>query len=283
MCVNAEATESLQTSELGKTTSYDKIRYNPKQLYAISRAQKRQELSLDPKNIAFFGFDCWNHYEVSWLNSKGKPKVAIAEIIYDCHSPYIVESKSLKLYFNSLNDLRFTSLSELEKLIQRDLEAIIQFPVQIVIHPLGKFQSYILAGEFEGECIDGLDIECSQYQVNPHFLSTYSEHVKETLYSDLLKSNCLITQQPDWASIQISYVGPKINREGLLRYIVSYRHHNEFHEQCTERIFHDIQRFCQPTMLTVYSRYTRRGGIDINAYRSTHPNMTQPNIRLIRQ
>lgn len=270
-------------SELGKETEYDQS-YNPDRLYAIPRSDKRKEIGIDPNTLPFSGFDCWNHYEVSWLNAKGKPIVATAEIYYDCTSPFIVESKSLKLYFNSFNYTKLNSVNDLEKIIQQDLEKIIDSDVTVIIHPLGHSKSATIHEKWEGECIDGIDVECTKYTVDPSYLSTSQKQVEEILYSDLLKSNCLVTHQPDWGSVQITYKGNKINREGLLQYLVSFRNHNEFHEQCIERIFSDIMTRCKPSELIVYGRYTRRGGLDINPYRSTKKvNFKNRNYRLIRQ
>lgn len=270
-------------SELGKKTDYDQS-YNPDRLYSIPRAGKRTEIGVNQNALPFVGFDCWNHYEVSWLNEKGKPIVAMAEIYYDCHSPMIVESKSLKLYFNSLNNTRFKSASEAEKTIKKDLERVITAEVNVILHKLVDSSNAQCHEHFDGTCIDDLDIECTTYTVTPDYLSTTDKLVKETLYTDLLKSNCLVTNQPDWGSVQIIYEGNQINHEGLLRYIVSYRNHNEFHEQCIERIFVDIMNYCKPSELTVYGRYTRRGGLDINPYRSTrNVDYSKMNKRLIRQ
>lgn len=248
---------------LGKKTEYNP-HYNPQALFAIPRKNKRDEIGV-PDKLPFFGFDSWNHYEVSWLNPKGKPQVALAEIIYGCDSPNIIESKSMKLYFNSLNN---TQLSDIQATIKKDLEERVGSKVTVSILPV--YEGRFFTG-FNGDCIDGLDIDCSKYTVEPSFLTIESESVEETIYSNLLKSNCPVTNQPDWGSVQIAYKGKKINREGLLRYIVSFRNHNEFHEQCIERIFMDILRQCGPEVLTVYGRYTRRGGLDINPYRSTKP------------
>lgn len=269
--------------ELGKKSEYHS-HYDASKLFPISRTSKRLELGLDPKQLPFRGFDLWNHYEVSWLNLKGKPIVAIAELIYDCLSPYIVESKSLKLYFNTLNNTRFASVNEVQSLIAKDLSQSIHADVLVTLRVLGQEQTP-MRPTLEGECLDDLDIECNAYEVAPSSLSTTELEVEETLYSDLLKSNCLVTFQPDWGSVWIQYKGPKINREGLLHYIVSFRNHNEFHEQCVERIFSDILSFCRPNELTVYGRYTRRGGVDINPYRTTKsgPLCHFPNIRLPRQ
>ena len=270
-------------SELGKKSDYDAT-YNPEKLYPIPRAPKRIALGIDPANLPFFGIDCWNHYEVSWLNEKGKPMVAIAEMIYDCSSPMLIESKSLKLYFNSFNNTHFKNTTKLEMLIKKDMEARVEAPVLITISPLETLKNAPLLHSFFGENIDELDIECSTYQVDASFLQVSEQVVEETLCSDLLKSNCLVTNQPDWGSIQIIYKGKKINREGLLKYLISYRNHNEFHEQCIERIFIDIMRHCKPESLTVYGRYTRRGGLDINPYRTTEKTPFEgKNTRLIRQ
>ncbi len=270
-------------SELGKKSDYD-LTYNPDRLYPIPRAGKRQEIGINSSALPFFGFDCWNHYEVSWLNEKGKPMVGIAEIIYDCRSPKLIESKSLKLYFNSFNNTKIKDKFELENIVKSDLEKRIDSEVSVTIYSLAEARQFKVIESFDGETIDNLDVGCSIYQVEPSFLSVIEEEVEEILYSDLLKSNCLVTNQPDWGSVQIAYKGKKINREGLLKYLISFRNHNEFHEQCIERIFVDIMTYCKPEQLTVYGRYTRRGGLDINPYRSTENTLPGgKNKRLIRQ
>jgi 7-cyano-7-deazaguanine reductase len=267
-------------SELGKDTSYDQT-YNPGRLFPIPRSVKRQEIGVDPVKLPFQGVDLWNHYEVSWLNPKGKPMVAVAEIILPCESPNIIESKSMKLYFNSLNHSKFESMETLQKIISQDLSKTAGALVHVQLKKLSDEQ---VSGALKGENIDDLDVDCSLYTVNPGFLKTSQKQVEETLCSDLLKSNCLVTNQPDWGSIQIHYKGPKIDREGLLKYLVSFRNHNEFHEQCIERIFVDILKFCKPQELTVYGRYTRRGGLDINPCRSTKLlDANGLNARLVRQ
>lgn len=268
-------------SELGKKSDYESS-YNPSRLYPIPRAPKRQEIGINPDKLPFNGFDCWNHYEVSWLNDKGKPMVGIAEIIYDCRSPKLIESKSLKLYFNSFNNTRISDIETLKFIIKQDLEKCIEADVVVRIVTLDKAHAFNIE-TLKGQSIDALDVECSVYLVEPDFLSVEDEEVSEILCSDLLKSNCLVTNQPDWGSVQITYTGKKISREGLLKYLVSFRNHNEFHEQCIERIFVDIMNKCKPTSLTVYGRYTRRGGLDINPYRSTEQVAIKGNPRLIRQ
>lgn len=270
-------------SELGKKSEYD-ANYNPERLFPIPRKSKREEIGVDPDNLPFYGFDCWNHYEVSWLNLKGKPMVAIAEIYYDCRTPCIIESKSLKLYFNSFNNTSFSTATEVETIIKRDLEKAVQGEVYIDIHLLSSIKHSDIHKKLDGECLDDLDIVCDKYMVEPSYLTTSNETVEEVLFSDLLKSNCLVTNQPDWGSVQIKYKGCKIDREGLLKYLVSFRNHNEFHEQCIERIFTDIMNHCKPLELTVYGRYTRRGGLDINPFRSTEKiDFKAINQRLIRQ
>lgn len=271
-----------KTLELGRKSEYEST-YNPEKLFPISRIEKRIELGFNPIVLPFWGFDSWNHYEVSWLNPSGKPIVAIAEILYDCHSPNIIESKSFKLYFNSFNNSSFDSLQEVERIIKQDLSQAVGAEVTVSLAPLGK-QQVPLNSSFAGESLDDLDVACVNYSVAPFLLKTEEGWVEETLHSDLLKSNCLVTFQPDWGSVQIHYKGPKINREGLLQYIVSFRNHNEFHEQCIERIFNDILTQCNPEELTVYGRYTRRGGLDINPFRTSVKEYAavQP-MRLIRQ
>ncbi|WP_133140403.1 NADPH-dependent 7-cyano-7-deazaguanine reductase QueF [Legionella genomosp. 1] len=278
-----ELSVNPQQSELGQSSEYDD-HYNPERLFAIARAPKRKEIGIDPMALPFYGFDCWNHYEVSWLNEKGKPVVAIAEIIYDCATPNIIESKSLKLYFNSFNNTRFKDNEAVKQIVKQDLAQRVGGDVQVRILSLTESGYNHIELTAAGECLDGLDVTCSVYQVEPNYLCTENVRVEETLYSDLLKSNCLVTNQPDWATVQIAYTGKKIDREGLLKYLVSFRNHNEFHEQCIERIFADIMNRCQPEKLTVYGRYTRRGGLDINPYRSTEKSKFQGlNFRLVRQ
>jgi 7-cyano-7-deazaguanine reductase len=259
---------SAEESELIKRTAYE-AHYNPDKLFPIPRQKKREEIGVTGA-LPFFGIDIWNHYEVSWLNEKGKPIVAIAQIIYGCDSTHIIESKSMKLYFNSFNNTQFKDATAVCEVVRKDLVARLgTFSLTVVITPVAEFKEEKILAKLEGICVDDLDVSCDTYSVNPEFLTTENEMVTETLYSDLLKSNCLVTNQPDWCSVQISYKGRKINREGLLRYIVSFRNDNEFHEQCVEKIFMQIMQRCQPEELTVYGRSTRRGGLDINSYRST--------------
>jgi len=271
-------------SDLGKKTTYE-THYNPDKLFSIARKTNRDAIGI--KNpLPFHGVDIWNHYEVSWLNKKGKPIVGLASIIYDCTSPNIVESKSLKLYFNSLNNTTFESTTTLEETIQKDLiEKLNTNLVQVSVMPLSTYPEEKILSQWSGICLDDMDIECSVYHTNPDFLKISSSLVvEEIVYSDLLKSQCLVTNQPDFCSVQIAYKGNLIDHSGLLRYIVSFRETNEFHEQCIEKIFMHILERCKPERLSVYGRSTRRGGLDINAYRTTDKNDLLPvNTRLSRQ
>ncbi len=254
--------------ELGQTSVGDTA-YNPKRLFPIPRAPKREELGLNPTDLPFKGVDIWNHYEVSWLNTKGKPCVAVARIMYGCTSPYLIESKSLKLYFNSLNQTEVESTEALQALIEEDLTASLGSQVKVYIFPLSASQTRLITPRFSGLCVDGLDVACSVYEVDASLLEVQEDVVEEVLCSDLLRSNCPVTNQPDWGSVQVRYTGPRIAPESFLKYIVSFRNHQGFHEQCIEHIFVDISKYCSPESLTVYGRYTRRGGLDINPYRST--------------
>lgn len=274
--------QDLQHSALGKSVEY-LSQYNPSLLFAVPRAEQRKAIGVS-QSLPFFGADIWNAYELSWLNSKGKPQVAIAEICIPCQSAFLIESKSLKLYFNSFNQHRFHSFEAVHKAVAEDLSARVQDVVTVRLIPLDESINRYMPGfiQLAGTCIDEMDIATECYQPNPDFLKTENRVVHEQLYSHLLKSNCLITGQPDWASVWIEYEGPAIDHEGLLRYIISYREHQGFHEQCVEHIYMDILRRCKPEKLTVCAYYTRRGGIDINPFRS---NFSQPvgRFRLVRQ
>ena len=249
-------------------------------LLPIARKISRNKIGIIT-DLPFHGLDIWNHYEISWLNDKGKPLVAMAEIIYPCDSPNLIESKSMKLYFNSFNNTKITDVFKLQKIIQEDLTTRVGMNVSVTIKHLADAMIY---AALEGECLDNLDITCSVYARDKSFLTTDDSIVEEVLYSNLLKSNCPVTGQPDWGSVQIAYKGRKINHEGLLRYIISYRDCTDFGEQCVEQIFTDILTMCQPEELIVYGRYTRRGGIDINSVRATKNIKYQiENKRLCRQ
>lgn len=254
-------------SPLGKPAVYPSA-YDPALLFPMPRARQRELLGLGA-TLPFFGMDVWNAYELSWLNMRGKPQVAIATLLVPADSPDMIESKSLKLYLNSLNQSRLAGSEALLALLQTDLSAGFGAPVQVQLTGPENFGKLKL-GEFDGLLLDRLDIEIDHYRPDPALLKTDSNDVpvEETLVSHLLKSNCLVTGQPDWASVQIRYVGTPIDQEGLLRYLIGFRDHNEFHEHCVERIFVDILRQCRPQKLMVNARYTRRGGVDINPWRS---------------
>lgn len=260
--------KSLEALSLGKETQYHD-QYDAGLLQGVPRSLNRDSLSLTAENLPFHGGDIWTMYELSWLNSKGLPQVAIGHVELDATTENLIESKSFKLYLNSFNQTRFESWDIVEKTLLKDLTICAKGKVNLTIYPLSHFTSQPIV-DFAGECIDEQDIEIDNYQFDAQWLneSTTDTLVEETLVSHLLKSNCLITNQPDWGSVAIQYKGKKIDREKLLRYLVSFRQHNEFHEQCVERIFHDIMQLCAPETLTVYARYTRRGGLDINPWRS---------------
>jgi 7-cyano-7-deazaguanine reductase len=275
-------TNSAQQSPLGKTSAYE-TQYAPQLLFPIPRQAKRDELQLSG-TLPFFGVDIWNAYELSWLNLRGKPQVAIATVTVAADSPNIIESKSFKLYLNSFNQTRLAGPDALLALLREDLSKGFGAPVQLTLTLPDAFQT-LKMGELDGLLLDRLDIEVERYTPSPSLLSSRRDEapVEETLVSHLLKSNCLVTGQPDWASVQVHYVGPQIDQEGLLAYLIGFREHNEFHEQCVERIFVDILRQCAPQKLAVYARYTRRGGLDINPWRSNFTGARPPNLRTARQ
>ncbi|GAA3896246.1 NADPH-dependent 7-cyano-7-deazaguanine reductase QueF [Gibbsiella dentisursi] len=260
--------QALAGLKLGKPTAYHD-QYDATLLQPVPRSLNREPLGLYPQSLPFHGADIWTLYELSWLNDKGLPQVAVGEISLNANSANLIESKSFKLYLNSFNQTRFANWDAVRSTLQRDLAACAQGEVSVALFRLEQLAGQPIA-MLAGECIDEQDIAIDNYDFNAGYLqgANTGPQVEETLVSNLLKSNCLITNQPDWGSVQIQYRGPQIDREALLRYLVSFRHHNEFHEQCVERIFNDVLRFCQPEQLSVYARYTRRGGLDINPWRS---------------
>ncbi|BEV73444.1 NADPH-dependent 7-cyano-7-deazaguanine reductase QueF [Paludibacterium sp. THUN1379] len=272
-----------ENSPLGKKVDYQD-HYDPSLLFPIPRRAKREEIGIDEAALPFRGVDIWNGYELSWLNARGKPQVAIVTFEIPAESPCLIESKSFKLYLNTFNQTRLDNEQALLDCLTRDLSQAAGAPVRVSLTRRADFAAERFA-ELPGESIDELDIEVSDYGPDPLRLHAHAgDIVEETLCSDLLKSNCLVTGQPDWGSVTIHYQGPRLDREGLLRYLIGFRQHNEFHEQCVERIFADIQRQCAPARLTVYARYTRRGGLDINPWRSNDPQATGPvNLRTARQ
>ncbi|HGH3371508.1 TPA: NADPH-dependent 7-cyano-7-deazaguanine reductase QueF [Kluyvera cryocrescens] len=260
--------QALSGLTLGKTTDYRDV-YDASLLQGVPRSLNRDPLGLHADSLPFHGADIWTLYELSWLNAKGLPQVAVGHVELSHETVNLVESKSFKLYLNSFNQTRFANWEAVQETLERDLSACAQGKVTVALYRLDEVEGQPIA-HFHGSCIDNQDIEIDSYQFNADYLdgAAGQQVVQETLVSHLLKSNCLITHQPDWGSVQIQYRGPQIDRKKLLRYLVSFRHHNEFHEQCVERIFNDILRFCAPESLSVYARYTRRGGLDINPWRS---------------
>jgi len=278
-----------EQSQLGQRSAYAD-QYDAALLFPLPRAAKRAELGLAAGATPFFGADLWTAYELSWLNPRGKPQVAIAHVTVPCETPCIVESKSFKLYLNSFNNTRFASLEEVRARIRADVSAAVwrgapqagSVGVRLIAPELFDQQPI---HELDGLLLDRLDVECTHYTPAPGLLSAQHGEapVSEVLVSHLLKSNCLVTGQPDWGSVQIGYSGAQIDQAGLLQYLVSFRNHNEFHEQCVERIFMDLWTRCRPIKLSVYARYTRRGGLDINPFRTSHPQALPANVRTARQ
>ena len=260
---------------LGKVVDYPSA-YAPQLLFAIERDAGRAELGLAldigskaTKALPFTGEDLWTAYEISGCDTKGKPWVAVGEFSLPCESPFIVESKSLKLYLNSLNQHRFASLQAARKTIADDLSRVAGASVAVQLYSIDDYARKGLT-VFDGQCLDTLDVDCAVYQPDADLLGFSGEadtRVDETLYSHLMKSNCPVTGQPDWATIYVRYSGRPICHRSLLRYLVSYREHQGFHEQCVERVFLDILQHCHPSNLIVSARYTRRGGLDINPTR----------------
>lgn len=278
---DGEAQEHADTP-LGKVTEYVSV-YSPSLLYPIPRQASRLKLGIEQGVLPFRGVDIWTAYEISWLNNDGKPEVAVAEFEVPANSPAIIESKSFKLYLNSFNQTAFAGAGSVEQILEKDLSKVAGATVAVRLTPL---QSATLAGtgHFTGECIDNEPVKIDCYSPNADLLQVQGSTgvVSESLYSNLLKSNCPVTGQPDWASVLIQYRGVPIDRASLLKYIISFREHQDFHEHCVERMFLDIQTRCQPDELTVYARYTRRGGLDINPYRSSGA-AGPTDVRLVRQ
>jgi len=285
----------MSYTHLGQSSAYAD-QYDASLLQPIARGLQRVQLGLKAEQLPFLGADLWTGYELSWLNAKGKPQLALLQLTIPCDTPFLIESKSLKLYLNSFNQTVFADAAEVRETMARDLSAAAygyqngqqglgqQPRIGVSVLPPELFDQQSIA-ELSGLDLDRLDIECRAHQPQPDLLQAAQGQapVSEVLSSRLLKSNCLVTGQPDWGSVQIAYTGAPIDQAGLLAYIVSFRQHQEFHEHCVERIFCDIMARCQPTQLTVYARYTRRGGLDINPYRTTRAQALPANIRTARQ
>ena len=293
---------ALQDSQLGKASGYVD-HYDASLLFSIPRAPMRVEIGI-AGSLPFLGADVWSAYELSWLNERGKPQVALAHFTVPCETPNIIESKSLKLYLGSYSQTRFADVEAVRARLRSDLSAALwrdTLDVAALPHagsvPVPATDSLgvrILSPELfdrepihelDGLDLDRLDVECTRYTPAPDLLRVVPDEapVTEVLTSKLLKSNCPVTGQPDWGSVQIAYSGAPIDQAGLLQYLVSFRQHNEFHEQCVERIFMDIWTRCKPFKLSVYARYTRRGGLDINPVRTSYAQAPPANTRTARQ
>ncbi|MBD8599603.1 NADPH-dependent 7-cyano-7-deazaguanine reductase QueF [Pseudomonas sp. W2Oct36] len=273
---------AAEHSPLGKSSEYIAT-YTPSLLFPIPRAAKWAELGLTAETLPYQGVDFWNCYELSWLLPSGKPVVAIGEFSIPADSANIIESKSFKLYLNSLNQTAFASEAELIATLQKDLSAAAGKPVGVRVRSLKDIEAEGIVA-VPGVCVDDLDVSISSYdRPQPELLRCdESQVVDDALHSHLLKSNCPVTSQPDWGSVAVEYRGAALDHASFLAYIVSFRQHSDFHEQCVERIFMDLKRLLKPEKLTVYARYVRRGGLDINPYRSTET-LTLENGRLARQ
>lgn len=270
-----------EQSSLGKEVAYTE-QYDPSQLFPIARAPARAEIGV-PDALPFFGADIWNGYELSWLNEKGKPQIALLTAMVPADSPFIIESKSFKLYLGSFAQTKLANVDAARALIQQDLSEAAGAPVQVrLVEPSGFAKLEL--DELDGLLVDRLDIDTDIYVPDASLLTAAFDEapVDETLVSNLLKSNCPVTGQPDWGTLVVDYRGPALDPASLLAYLVSFRQHQDFHEQCVERIFLDLQRLLQPQALSVYARYVRRGGLDINPYRSL-AEVAPDNRRLVRQ
>lgn len=273
------AEHSLAKTALGKETQYT-FAYDPKLLFPVPRQQGRSSLQM-VEPLPFFGVDIWNAYELSWLNPQGKPEIALAEFRVPVNSANLIESKSFKLYLNSYYQTPFANQTEVKTRLQEDLSKATESDVGVrIIMP--EFFANQKMDDLPGFCLDHLNIAIQSYQLDPTLLTPETGPIHETLHSHLFRSRCPVTGQPDWASILIRYEGNKINHEGLLKYLVAFREQDEFGEHCAERVFMDIMRQCKPDKLTVYMRFTRRGGLDINPFRSNFEARVE-NIRSFRQ
>ena len=268
----------MPENPLGKTVEYPQ-KYAPEALFPIARAESRSFVP-DAENLPFYGADLLTAWDLSWLNRSGKPVVGVATIRLPADSPKLIESKSLKLYLNSLANNHYPDRAAITSIMTGDLSCAADADVEVDIDGMSEL---LPLARFPGQCIDDLSISAGNSNINPELLSSdASEVVDEALFTHLLRSNCPITDQPDMGSLLVRYSGPRINQKGLLEYVVSYRNHNGFHEACVEQIFVDIKTYCSPDQLTVYARYNRRGGIDINPFRSDFEEVPD-NLRLWRQ
>ena len=266
--------------DLGKPTEYVDV-YTPSLLRSIARAPVRAQMGVEGPNLPFTGVDVWNGYELSWLNRKGRPEVAVLRVTIPAQSSHIPESKALKLYLGSFANSRFVSRQDVEHTIESDLKLAVRAPVIVEVLPLDQIENS--GAQLTGESLDVLDLQTDVYEPEPGLLRTISEGpVRETVFTHLLRTLCPVTSQPDWGSLWIQYSGPEIERTSLLKYIVSFRNHQGFHEEAVERMFIDIMERCAPSTLTLHGRYLRRGGLDINPFRSSKETEAPP-LRLSRQ
>jgi len=270
----------LAASPLGRATTYADA-YDPSLLFPVDRAPLRAELGISSP-LPFRGVDLWTAYELSWLDASGKPQVAIATLVVPATTPRIVESKSLKLYLTALNQTRYPSGDEVQATIARDVSAAVGTPIAVTLHPAGAL-AMMPDGEFAGESLDGLPLAAVDAAPDQARLAAAGAPVDRALHTQLFRSVCPVTGQPDYASVEIRYRGPAIDASGLLAYLLSFRRHPGFHEHCVERIFVDLWRRCTPEALSVYARFTRRGGIDINPFRTSGADSLPPNQRTARQ
>jgi len=272
--------DTLEHAPLGRESAYPQ-RYDATLLYPIPRAANRAPLGIEAGALPFVGEDEWHAFEVSWLNARGKPVVAVARFRLPADSPNLIESKSWKLYLNGFNQTRFASREAVIETLVRDLAAAADAPVTVELFDVDD--EALMPRRLPGDCLDELDIEVDRYTPGAELLAVGEEVVEETLHSHLLKSNCPVTGQPDWGSVLIRYRGPRIDREGLLRYLIGYRQHQDFHEHCVEHIFVDLMARCRPERLLVLARYVRRGGLDISPWRATPGERPPEPLRLARQ
>ncbi|MCK2183644.1 NADPH-dependent 7-cyano-7-deazaguanine reductase QueF [Halomonas getboli] len=275
-----ERPETLAEAPLGRESAYPE-HYDAGLLYPIARAANRAPLGIEEGALPFVGEDEWHAFEVSWLNARGKPIVAVARFRLPAESPRLIESKSWKLYLNSFNQTRLASQDEARAIMERDLSSAAGAPVAVEL--FGVDDEALAPRRLPGECIDERDIEVEDYTPSAEHLTTGDEIVEETLHSHLLKSNCPVTGQPDWGSVMIRYRGPRLDRDGLLRYLIGYRQHQDFHEHCVEHIFMDLMERARPERLLVLARYVRRGGLDISPWRGTPGERPPTPLRLARQ
>jgi len=272
--------ETLAHAPLGRESAYPD-QYDPALLYPIPRAANRGPLGIVEGQLPFVGEDEWHAFEVSWLNGRGKPIVAVARFRLPAESPHLIESKSWKLYLNSFNQTRFDDREAVINTLAKDLTQAAGSPVGVALFDVDA--DALTPRRLPGESLDELDIDVTDYTPSADHLTVGDEVVEETLYSHLLKSNCPVTGQPDWGSVMIRYKGRKLDREGLLRYLIGYRQHQDFHEHCVEHIFTDLMHRAEPSELLVLARYVRRGGLDISPWRAT-PGLAPPSpLRLARQ